>query len=112
MELLQAQSARIAGTHRRERTSRGGETSQVDEPRVGDRVVAQDGTLGEVESVIRTETRAPVYVVVEVRKFVGRRYPVVPWSLVTGVDRGRRRVQVQGRRRAISRLPETLPLVV
>ena len=74
--------------------------------------MAQDGTLGEVESVIRTETRAPVYVVVEVRKFVGRRYPVVPWSLVTAVDRGRRRVQVQGRRRAISRLPETLPLVV
>jgi hypothetical protein len=37
---------------------------------------------------------------------------VVPWSLVTAVDESRRRVHVRGRRGPISRLPETLPLVL
>ena len=89
-----------------------GSTSRAFEPHVGDTVVAQDGTVGEVESVIRTETRAPVYVVVVVRRLVGRRYPVVPWSLVAGVDRTRQRVQVRGRCKSISSLSETVPLVV
>jgi hypothetical protein len=112
MRLLQAHSTRIAQGRRPDTASGADETPQIDEPRVGDTVVAQDGPLGEIERVIRTETRAPVYVVVAVRKLIGRRYPVVPWPLVTGVDRGRRRVQVHGRRHAISRLSETLPLVV
>jgi len=93
-------------------TAPNGSTSRASEPHVGDTVVAQDGTVGEVESVIRTETRAPVYVVVAVRRLVGRRYPVVPWSLVAGVDRSRQRVQVRGRCKSISSLPETVPLVV
>ncbi len=111
MELLQATSARVARTWRGG-TPRGGETLPGSEPRVGDTVVAQDGTLGEVESVIRTETSAPAYVFVTVRGFAGRRYPVVPWSLVVAVDRSRHRVRVRGLRKTISRLSETVPLVV
>jgi hypothetical protein len=107
MALLQAASARGCTYLSRWHARRG-----VSEPRVGDTVVAQDGTLGEVESVIRTETRAPAYVVVAVRRFGGRRYPVVPWSLVVAVDRSGHRVQVRGRRKTVSRLSETVPLVV
>jgi hypothetical protein len=88
------------------------EARNVAEVHVGDTVLAQDGALGQIERIIRSETRKPVYVVVAVRRVVGRRYPVIPWSLVTGVDRSRRRVHVRGRRGSISRLSETLPLVV
>lgn len=112
MELLDAQSTRVSRSHRRNRRSRSGDAPQVDQPQVGDTVVARDGALGEIESVVRTETQDPVYVIVTVRKVVGRRHPVVPWSLVSRVDRSRRRVHVQGRRRVVSRLPETLPLVI
>jgi len=88
------------------------ETHPIAEARVGDTVLAQDGDLGQIERIIRSETSKPVYVVVAVRRLVGHRYPVIPWSLVTAVDRSRRRVHVQGRCGTISRFPETLPLVV
>ncbi|MEP7224478.1 MAG: PRC-barrel domain-containing protein [Actinomycetota bacterium] len=86
--------------------------TQVAEVRVGDTVVAQDGALGTIERIIRSETRAPIYVVVAVRGFLRRRYPVVPWFLVTAVDRSRRSIHIRGRRALMSRFSETLPLVV
>ena len=113
MELLQATCA--SATHSVEtdpRQTLRADTHPVPEARVGDTVLAQDGALGKIERVIRSETSVPVYVVVAVRRLGGRRYPVVPWSLVTAVDRSRRRVHVQGRCGTISRFPETLPLVV
>jgi PRC-barrel domain protein len=110
MELLRDTSARVP-LNRRAETSRTGKTSPI-EPRIGDTVVAQDGIVGHVESVIRSETRRPVFVVVAVQRFIGRRRPVVPWSLVTAVDRSQQRVQLRGRRKTISRLPETVPLVI
>jgi hypothetical protein len=79
--------------------------------RAGDVVLAEDGMLGHVDEVIRSETSTPVYLVVSVPRTIGRRYPVVPWSLVAGVDGARRRIQLCGGRRALRRLPETLPLV-
>lgn len=89
------------------------EIAAVDRPAaVGDEVVAQDGSLGRVEQVIRFETRAAAYLVVTVGRGLGRRYPVVPCSLVTAVDRGSRRVHLRGRRESLRRLSETLPLVV
>jgi len=79
---------------------------------VGDVVVARDGSLGHVAGIVRSETRAPVYLVIAVRRLLGRRYPVVPWSLVTGVDRSRGRIHVEGRRERLGRLTETLPIVL
>lgn len=78
----------------------------------GDAVVASDGRLGRVERVIRSESRAPVYLVVSVGRAVRRRYPVLPFTLVEAVDWRRRSVRVLGRRRTLQRLPETLPLVL
>lgn len=113
MNLLQAPRARarrsVATSPREAQRT---EARNVAEAHVGDTVLAQDGALGQIERIIRSETRKPVYVVVAVRRVVGRRYPVVPWSLVTGVDRPRRQVHVRGRRGTISRLSEALPLVV
>lgn len=81
-------------------------------PRVGDLVVAQDGTLGAVERVIATETSAPAYLVVAVGSRAWRKYPIVPCALVTGIDRARRSVHIRGRRRSLGRLPESIPLVL
>lgn len=80
--------------------------------RVGDDVVAADGRLGRVECVLRAESAAPTYLVVAVGTRLRRRYPVVPWGLVAGIDGARRRVHVRLERKALGRLPETLPLVV
>jgi hypothetical protein len=80
--------------------------------RVGDEVVAQDGSLGRVDRVIRFETNDPAYLVVEIRRGLGKRYPIVPCTLVTGIDRIARRVHLSGRRRSLRRLPETIPIVV
>ena len=91
---------------------RRGETRSLGEARVGDTVLAQDGTLGRIDRIIRSETSMPAYVVVAVRRLVGRRYPVIPWSLVTAVDRSRRRVYLEGRGRSLARLSETLPIVL
>jgi hypothetical protein len=80
--------------------------------RVGDTVVAEDGVLGRVDRVIRSEAKAPVFVVVSVGRFLRRKYPVLPLSFVSGVDRSRKLVQVRGRCAAVRRLPETLPFVL
>jgi PRC-barrel domain len=86
--------------------------AQTSEVRVGDTVVAADGAVGRVERVIRTETSMPAYLVVAADRFLRRRYPVLPWSLVHGVDRAGRRVHVAGRRGRLGRLPESLPIVL
>jgi len=112
MNLLEAPRTRAAHSVAASPRERCTDGRNVAEPRVGDTVLAQDGEVGEIERIVRSEARAPIYVVVAVRRFVGRRYPVVPWSLVTAVDKSRRRVHVRGRRGTISRLSETLPLVV
>jgi hypothetical protein len=80
--------------------------------RVGDEVVAQDGSLGRVDRVIRFETNDPAYLVVEVRRGLGKRYPIVPCALVTRIDRIARCVHLRGRCRTLRRLPETIPIVV
>jgi hypothetical protein len=79
---------------------------------VGDAVLASDGRLGRIDRVVRSEARTPVYLVVSVGGSVRRRYPVIPCTLVEAVDRRRRRVRILGRRGALRRLPETLPLVL
>jgi hypothetical protein len=112
MKLLRAQPARQPAQPRHGRYARSIETTFNAEPRIGDTVVAQDGPIGRVERVVRTEARVPAYVVVVVRTLLGRRYPVVPWSLVADVDRSQARVKVRGRCGTIGGLPETLPLVV
>lgn len=80
--------------------------------REGDAVLADDGVLGCVDQLVQSEGRTPAYLVVRAGGALRRRYPVVPVSLVTTVDSRRRRVTVRGRRDAIGRLPETLPLVL
>lgn len=94
-------------------TPRSAETAtQLSEARVGDTVLAQDGTLGSVDEIIRSESSVPVYLVVAVGRSLRRKYPIVPCSLVTGIDRSRRRIHLAGRRARLGRLPETLPLVL
>lgn len=80
--------------------------------REGDAVVAEDGVLGRVDRLVRSEARTPAYLVVRAGRALKRRYPVVPVFLVTGVDSRRRLVEVRGSREAICRFPETLPLVL
>ena len=80
--------------------------------REGDAVMAEDGTLGPVDRLVRSEADSPVYLVVRAGRALRRRYPVVPVSLVTDVDARRRLVELRGHCEAISRLPETLPLVL
>jgi hypothetical protein len=80
--------------------------------REGDTVVTQDGVLGCVDRLVRSEAQAPAYLVVRTGRTLRRRFPVVPVSLVAGVDSRRRQVELHGRRKAICSLPETLPLVL
>jgi hypothetical protein len=84
----------------------------LEEVRVGDAVLAEDGELGRVDRIIRAESRTPVYLVVAAGRTLVRRYPLVPAGLVTGVDRARHCVHVRGRRRSMQSLPEHLPLVL
>ena len=86
--------------------------SAVHAPRKGDRVVAQDGDLGHVDSVLRSEKARPVYLVVAVGVLPRRRYPILHCALVTEVDRMGARVYVRGDRRSLVRLPESPPLVI
>lgn len=78
----------------------------------GDAVAAEDGILGHVDRLVRSDARTPAYLVVRAGRALRRRYPVVPVSLVTGVDSRRRLVELRGSRETIARLPETLPLVL
>jgi hypothetical protein len=78
----------------------------------GDTVVADDGAVGEVEQVLRSETAEPMFVVVSVRKRLRRRHPVIPFSLLGRVDNNREIVRVRGPRDAIKDLSEALPLLV
>lgn len=79
--------------------------------REGDDVIAQDGSLGRIERIVRADPHGAVYLVVAVGRILGRRYPVVSGALVTTVDRSRRHVHVRGRRESLERLSETLPVV-
>jgi hypothetical protein len=80
--------------------------------REGDSVVAEDGILGDIEAVVLSERRVPLFMIVRAGSLLRPRYPVVPVSLVTGVDAARRMVEVRGRLAAMRRMPETLPLVL
>jgi hypothetical protein len=80
--------------------------------REGDSVVAEDGILGDIDAVVLSERRVPVFMIVRAGSLLRPRYPVVPVSLVTGVDAARRMVKVRGRLAAMRRMPETLPLVL
>lgn len=77
----------------------------------GDSVVAEDGPLGRVDGLVRSEADVPLYLIVRVGR-LRRRYPVVPASLVAAVDSRRRLVELGGQRATIARLPETLPSVL
>lgn len=84
----------------------------LEQVRVGDAVLADDGELGRVDRIIRAESRAPVYLVVAAGRTLLRRYPIVPAGLVTRVDRTRECVHVRGRRRSMRSLSEHLPIVL
>jgi hypothetical protein len=74
--------------------------------------MAEDGALGRVEGLVRSEGLTPMYLIVRAGRTLRRRYPVVPVSLVSQVDPRRRLVELRGRRDAIRRLPETVPFVL
>jgi hypothetical protein len=80
--------------------------------RKGDAVMAEDGVVGHVEELVRSEALAPAYLIVRANRTLRRRYPVVPVSLISRVDPRRRLVELRGRREAIRGLPETVPLVL
>ncbi len=87
-----------------------GHTSLV-APREGDRVVAEDGELGRVDEILRSDAPDAVYFVVAVGRVL-RRYPVLHGALVTRVDNLHREVYVRGRRRTLQSLPEQAPIVL
>jgi hypothetical protein len=80
--------------------------------REGDSVVAEDGILGDIEAIVLSERRVPLFMIVRAGSLLRPRYPVVPVSLVTGVDAARRMVDVRGQLAAMRRMPETIPLVL
>jgi hypothetical protein len=80
--------------------------------RVGDDVIAFDGSLGRVDRIVRSESKRPVYLVVAVGRLTRRKYPIVPCAIVTGVDRSLGRVHVRGRREALAGLAENVPMVL
>ena len=82
------------------------------EARVGDVVLAQDGPLGRVESLMRSESQATAFLVVAAGRWPSRRYPVVPCSLVATIDRRGGSIHLRGRRKALARLSETPPILV
>jgi hypothetical protein len=94
-------------------TARAGAHPSTAGPAVGDTVLAEDGDIGQVERVLRSENAEPRFIVVATR---GRswlvRRPVIPCELIVDVDPRRRFVRVRGTRVRIGRLPESLPLVL
>jgi hypothetical protein len=87
-------------------------TMPIVAPREGDRVVAQDGDLGCVDRVLRSEAARAIYLVVAVGAVGRRKYPVIHCGLVESVDRAERTVYVRGRRSSLQRLPESPPIVI
>jgi hypothetical protein len=87
-------------------------TAEIDAAREGDQVVAQDGALGHVDRIVRSDADGPVYFVVSVGPLVRRRYPILHRTLVTGVDRSGGKMYVRGHRRSLERLSESSPLVI
>lgn len=81
-------------------------------PSAGDTVLAEDGVVGNVQEILRTDAGVPAYVIVRVRGLLRRRYPVVPWPLVVTVDGSRGIVRMQGSSEVITHLPETIPIVL
>lgn len=80
-------------------------------PVPGDVVMAHDGRVGRIATVLRSEDGRPRYAVVATGRVV-RRYPVVPCELILGVDGAHRIVRVRGNRRTIRRMPQRLPMVL
>jgi hypothetical protein len=80
--------------------------------REGDQVVAQDGHLGRVDRILRSESAGPIYLVVAVGALGRRRYPILHHALVSDVNASDRTIYVRGRRRSLERLPESPPLVI
>jgi hypothetical protein len=78
----------------------------------GFRVVAHDGTLGEVETpVFPPGWDEPDYLIVATQEGSGKvRRPVLPIGLVRDLDPARRVLYVQGARQELAHLPESLPL--
>jgi hypothetical protein len=87
-------------------------TAEIHAVRKGDQVVAQDGALGQVDRIVRSDAGGPIYFVVSVGPMLRRRYPVLHRTLVTGVDRRRGKLYVRGHRRSLERLYESTPLVI
>jgi len=85
-------------------------TESAGEARVGDAVLAEDGEVGRVATIVRSERKVPLYIVIATGRFLRRRHPVLPCSLVEGVDRAQRRVYVSGRRARLCRLSESVPI--
>lgn len=79
----------------------------------GFRVVADDGTVGEVETpLFPPGSREPDYLVLRTGGFLHVRRPIVSVALVAGVDAEQETVFVRGSAREISSLPEHLPLAL
>jgi hypothetical protein len=93
-------------------TSRRNMPQQCSPIAVGSTVVAEDGPVGRVEHVLRTEAAEPRFVVVSTRGKLRRRHPVVSCELVTGVDPSANVIRLRGRRASIRALSEAIPLVV
>jgi hypothetical protein len=87
-------------------------TVEIHAARKGDQVVAQDGALGQVDRIVRSDADGPVYFVVSVGPLLRRRYPVLHRTLVTAVDRSSGKMYVRGHRRSLERLSERPPIVI
>jgi hypothetical protein len=87
------------------------ETTMLLAGSAGFEAVAQDGTIGTVETpLFPPDAREPDFLVLRIRDWSGTRRPIVPAALVEGVDADRRVVHLAGSRREIARLPEHVPI--
>lgn len=77
----------------------------------GFRLVAEDGAVGVVDTpLFPFAAAAPDFLVARTGNRLRPRRPVVPVTLVTGVDAVERVVAVAGTRSQIAALPEHLPV--